>query len=187
MELLTFLNGLPTPTASFLGAMAGGGIGLVAVVAGALVNAQLNRNRDGRLRALERRSVATAFQAELMMFRDSLYRNASSAEENLDDESDMTGADPIQLVSVRTSLGDKMSLLSSEAVRSIVNAYGVLPNYVDRLISQGAQMLPPRSAHDDRRLILVPHNRRRHYAAISRSTAVLFDEAIVSLDKEIRR
>ena len=59
------IESLPESSAAFLGALAGVGGGLLAILAGALANAQLNRNRDERLRNAEIDAVTNALVAEL--------------------------------------------------------------------------------------------------------------------------
>ena len=55
----------PDSAAAFLGALAGAGGGLLAIILGALINAELNRRRDDRLRDQERVAIAIAVQVEL--------------------------------------------------------------------------------------------------------------------------
>ena len=59
----------PPSAAAFLGALAGAGGGLLAIILGALINAELNRRRDNRLRETERQTVATEVQVELAALR----------------------------------------------------------------------------------------------------------------------
>jgi hypothetical protein len=56
---------LPSGSASFLGSLVGSGIGLIALLIGAFVNASLNRRRDERLREEDRLAVASTLYAEL--------------------------------------------------------------------------------------------------------------------------
>ncbi len=59
----------PPSAAAFLGALAGAGGGLLAIILGALLTAELNRRRDDRLRETERQTVATEVQVELAALR----------------------------------------------------------------------------------------------------------------------
>jgi hypothetical protein len=63
--LLAMAAHCPQGEAAFVGALIGSSIGLVALLLGALFNAELNRRRDDRLRREDRRAVATALRAEL--------------------------------------------------------------------------------------------------------------------------
>ena len=56
----------PPSAAAFLGALAGAGGGLLAIILGALLNAELNRRRDDRLRDEERKAVAVEAQADMV-------------------------------------------------------------------------------------------------------------------------
>ena len=58
----------PASAAAFLGALAGAGGGLLAIILGALINAELNRYRDDRLRRKQAHAVAVALVAELEGF-----------------------------------------------------------------------------------------------------------------------
>ncbi len=57
---------LPESTSAFLGAFVGVGGGLLAILAGALLNANENRKRDNRLRNVEIVAVTNALAVELM-------------------------------------------------------------------------------------------------------------------------
>lgn len=74
--LLTWLQSLQGGAATAVGAMTGSVIGFGALVAGALFNAKLNRDRDDRLRSLETRSVAAALRGELRSVETTLRENA---------------------------------------------------------------------------------------------------------------
>ena len=69
-DFFIWLNQQPQGTASFIGTLAGSTIGFLALLAGAMFNARLNRRRDDRLRDQDRTSLATALYAELKQFRD---------------------------------------------------------------------------------------------------------------------
>ena len=59
----------PDSAAAFLGALAGAGGGLLAIILGALLNAELNRRRDDRLRDEERKAAAIEIQGDLVALR----------------------------------------------------------------------------------------------------------------------
>src|SRR5262249_60880753 len=71
-----WLGTLSQGQATFLGSLVGAFVGLLALLLGALFNAHLNRKRDDRLRAEERRSAAVALRAELAGCRHSLVENS---------------------------------------------------------------------------------------------------------------
>jgi hypothetical protein len=85
MKWWDWLGTLSQGQATFLGSLVGAFVGLLALLLGALFNAHLNRKRDDRLRAEERRSVGAALRAELAAFKDTLVENSetlSRAQEN---------------------------------------------------------------------------------------------------------
>lgn len=57
-DFFVWLNQQPQGTASFIGTLAGSTLGFLALLAGALFNAHLNRSRDNRLRDNDRRVLA---------------------------------------------------------------------------------------------------------------------------------
>ncbi len=65
MNFIEWVNTLSPSAAQFWGAVVGVGGGLTAILIGALVNADLNRRRDDRLRDIEGRAVAAAIRGEL--------------------------------------------------------------------------------------------------------------------------
>jgi hypothetical protein len=74
MKWWDWLGTLPQGQATFLGSF----VGLAALLVAALVNAHLNRRRDDRVRAEERRSVGTALRADLAGFKDTLVENSET-------------------------------------------------------------------------------------------------------------
>jgi hypothetical protein len=60
-----WIAGLSGGAATFIGALTGSLVGLLALLVGALFNAHLGRKRDDRLRAEETRAIAAAIRAEL--------------------------------------------------------------------------------------------------------------------------
>jgi hypothetical protein len=59
-----WLSKLPQGSASFVGTLTGSTLGLFALLIGALVNAQLSRNRDDALREADRVATASALYAD---------------------------------------------------------------------------------------------------------------------------
>ena len=68
----------PPSAAAFLGALAGAGGGLLAIILGALLNAELNRRRDDRLRREKTRALAVAISGELKHFATHCRVNADA-------------------------------------------------------------------------------------------------------------
>src|SRR5215471_19248105 len=70
-----WLQTAPQGQATFVGALTGSFLGLVALLLGALFNAHLNRKRDDRLRREDQRAVASALRTELAGCRRALLTN----------------------------------------------------------------------------------------------------------------
>jgi hypothetical protein len=70
--LWNWLGGVSQGQGAFLGWL----VGLLTLLLGALFAARQNRKRDDRLRAEERRSVATALRADLAGFKNDLVENS---------------------------------------------------------------------------------------------------------------
>lgn len=70
----------PASAAAFLGALAGAGGGLLAIIFGAVINAELNRRRDDRLRGEQARTLAVALRAELSTLMAEAASRVSSVE-----------------------------------------------------------------------------------------------------------
>ncbi len=186
MELLEWVGGLEPSAASFVGSVTGASLGLFALVLGALLNAQLNRNRDERLRRIDRRALAIALQSELVMLRGSLLENANSVDEGTDDDL-MEVPDPSQLCRVWPAVVDRVGLLKGATIQAVVRGYGVLPHFVDLLLAGEGRMNPPRAPNDTRVLITLPGSRRHYYSAAARGVADALSNAITHLDEELRR
>jgi hypothetical protein len=73
---LNWLTTLPQSSATFLGAVTGSFLGLLAILLGALFNAHLNRVRDDKLREIDRIALARSIYAELTSVRRTLLDNA---------------------------------------------------------------------------------------------------------------
>jgi hypothetical protein len=82
---------LPASAAAFLGALSGAGGGLLAIILGALINAELNRRRDDRLRREEGRSLALSLRGEMLSVVDSYVRHQSVLALHLNDFTNRTG------------------------------------------------------------------------------------------------
>src|SRR5690348_14897307 len=75
-DFFSWLKQQPQGTASFIGTLAGSSLGFLALLAGALFNAHLNRRRDDRQRQQDRAAVAAALYGELQLTRENLLSNA---------------------------------------------------------------------------------------------------------------
>ena len=86
-----WLEHLSGGAANFIGSLTGAVVGLLALLAGAMFNAHLNRRRDDRLRRAETRSTASALRAELSSLMDTLISNASDLEKGVDGQDGRQG------------------------------------------------------------------------------------------------
>jgi len=83
--MIEWLQGLQGGAATFVGALTGSAIGLVALVLGALFNAHLNRRRDRELRLQDTRSIAASLWAELAGLEEALTSNAEGLDKSESD------------------------------------------------------------------------------------------------------
>ena len=118
----------PPSAAAFLGALAGAGGGLLAIILGALLNAELNRRRDDRLRNKENTALAIAFRAELfgLMSEASVRLGALKRFDDVDQP--IAAADSVQLnISAKAVYADntrRLGGLGDRVALSVVAAHG---------------------------------------------------------------
>jgi hypothetical protein len=162
---------------SFLGTATGSGLGLIALLIGALFNAHLNRKRDDRLRKDDARAVASALKAELSGINDTLLRNAKSLD---NPEGNFVAADIAHSVRVMPVLLPKFGLLDVETTRAVIDVYVSIDQYCESLIIVGGDISP--LTRPDRRLMYMPVERARSVAKINRDMAQMIRDAIEKLD-----
>jgi hypothetical protein len=136
-----WLAGLPPSSATFLGTLTGSGLGLVALLVGALFNAHLNRRRDDRLREEDRRALAAALRAELGGIYRTLLENAT----HLTDKKPEAGTgfmvpDLVHSVQVMPHMLPKIGLLDPETIRKLIDAYVLVAQYCEGLIMLGGEL-----------------------------------------------
>jgi hypothetical protein len=137
--MIEWLQNLQGGAATAVGAMVGSTIGFVALVAGALFNAKLNRNRDDRLRHLETRSFAAAIRAELASVETTLRENAEGLRRNPPE--DIVVPDIAHSVRMFPGLADKIGLLGDPSlIAEVVGAYIVIDQYCENLVMAGGQL-----------------------------------------------
>jgi hypothetical protein len=138
-QFCAWLATLPQSSASFLGTLTGSGLGLIALLLGALFNARLNRKRDDRLRDADRVALATALHAELVGVHRALTENA----QHLTDKppnSDGGFVVPKPSIKILPELLSKIGLLRPDDVRKVLDAYVLTEQYLDRLILGGGML-----------------------------------------------
>lgn len=179
-DFWTWLGTLPPSSASFLGTLTGSGLGLFALLIGALFNAHLNRKRDQRLRADDRKAITAALRAELAGILHALDENALK----LANDPPKPGAafmvpDVMHQVQVMPHVLPKIGLLDLDTIRAVMDAYALLGQYIDGLIIMGGSLraeLPK-----DRRVVLMSGTQTDKVVIYNRNTAGVVRSAIDSL------
>jgi hypothetical protein len=175
-----WLQGLSGGAATFLGALTGSSVGLVAILVGALFNAHLNRRRDDRVRREDVRSVATALQAELMGLHRTLIDNAKGLKEA---PADFLVPDLKRSVVVFPELLSKLGFLDVETIRSVIDAHIVVRQYADTLTLLGGQRGSTERGQEN--IIAMSNERVEHVIAVNESTAEQIDKAIQLLKRHV--
>jgi hypothetical protein len=184
MQLIRWLAEQPPSVATFLGTLTGSLFGLLAILAGALVNAQLNRRRDDRLRMEEARSICGALAGELTGIRDAFNNMAKKSEENADKASaewDSFLIPDITLgVRVMPQLLSKFGLLSAHTVRQVIEAYVHIEQFRATLLMAGGTLHP--NDHPYRGHLQMPRKRAGFIATVAKNTAKTVEAAIATLN-----
>jgi hypothetical protein len=138
-EFWGWLASLPPGSASFVGTLAGSSFGLLAILAGALVNAHLNRKRDDVQRDHERVALASALYAEFKGVHRSFTENAEHLKSKpLDGEGGFFVPQPS--TDLTPELLPKLGLLNTETIRKVMDAYTVTRGYLSRLVLLGGRL-----------------------------------------------
>ncbi|MET4177692.1 hypothetical protein [Bradyrhizobium barranii] len=140
MAFLNWLGAQPPGIATFLGALTGSSLGLLAIIVGALFNAHLNRRRDDRIRDHDARAVATALYAELTGIDRALRRGSEALRGAPRDGERFLVRTPL-VIQIFPKLIDKLGLLHAETIREVSHTYLVAERYKQDLL------LLPRGRH----------------------------------------
>jgi hypothetical protein len=135
-DFFKWLNLQPQGTASFIGTLAGSTLGFLALLAGALFNAHLNRRRDDRQRQHDRMAIAAALYGELEMTQANLLDNAELLRQGTGEQGFLL---PPPWVRIMPKLIDRMGLLGSETVRTVTATYIVIEQTRRELLTLGAK------------------------------------------------
>lgn len=131
-----WLATLPPGSASFVGTLTGSTLGLFALLGGALFNARLNRKRDDTLREADRVATATAIHAELSGIHRAFVENAEHLIEKPPAE-DAGFVVPHPTIRIFPELLQKIGLLRTETIKSVMAAYILTEQYSYKLILLG--------------------------------------------------
>lgn len=134
-----WLATLPPGSASFIGTLTGSSFGLLAILAGALFNARLNRKRDERLREEERIALASSLYAELAGIHRTMTTNSQRLTESPPD-GDEVSMIPRPTIKILPEVQSKFGLLKSDTVRNVIDAYIVIEQYLDMVILIGGTL-----------------------------------------------
>jgi hypothetical protein len=167
-----WLQSLSGGAAAFVGSASGAAIGLIALVIGALFNAWLNRRRDDRLREHEKRSVAVALLAELEGIERTLSQHITELREH---SSAVLVPDLAQSVRVLSSMLPKIGLLDVRTIRVTIDAYIMIEQYSETLISMGGTL---DTALPHRIRVVLPEHLSGAVADVNENTASYLQEAI---------
>jgi hypothetical protein len=181
---LSFWQWLQTASqgqANFVGALMGSFFGLVALLLGALFNAELNRRRDDRLRREDQRAVAAALRAELEGLRRTLKDNAETMcqEDYAKPDEYVHVPDLAQSIRMMPEVVSKLGLLDGKTIGAVVDAYGMAEEYSAKLLLLGAD--PSVTPDNFRRSVVLPSNRLTQIVQLNNATAEVIQEAITQL------
>jgi gas vesicle protein len=182
--LSTFWEWLQTASqgqATFVGALTGSFLGLVALLLGALFNGRLNRKRDDRLRREDQRAVASALRAELEGVQRVLKHQAETMrqEDYAKPDEEINVPDLGQSIRIMPEAISKLGLLDGKTIGAVVTAYEMAEEYSAKLLFLGGR---PRVTPDNfRRYVVLPSNRVTQVAQLNDVTAGAIQEALDQL------
>ena len=143
-----WLQQLSGGAGAFLGALAGSFFGLLAILAGALYNAHLNRKRDDRIRQQDTYAAAQAVLGELQAVHTALARNIVDMQKDVEPGGGFVGPDLNHMIHLFPMMLPRLGSIEAESIKAIVNAYTVIEQYSETLTLIGAtidQRVPGRN------------------------------------------
>ena len=183
LSMWQWLHDLSQGQATFLGWV----VGFFTLVAGALLNAHLNRRRDDRLRQEDRRAVATALKSELAGLQRILLSNAEGLQKkHMESDVSILNQDLAQSVRIMPEMINKLGLLDPETIQSVIAAHMVVEQYCERLQMLGGRLVE-NVASGTRRLVALPIDKTKHVIAANTGLSDAIQEAIAKLDAEIAK
>jgi hypothetical protein len=136
-----WVGDLKASQAGFLGTLTGSGLGLLALLIGALFNAHLNRERDDRLLEADRKAMVAALRAELMSIHRALEENAERLITHPPDhDGGFLTPDVMHQVQVLPHVLPKIGLLDVETIRKVTDAYTLMGQYLEGLVMLGGRV-----------------------------------------------
>jgi hypothetical protein len=180
-EFWKWLGEQPASSASFLGTLTGSSLGLIALLLGALFNARLNRRRDNDLRDAERIAIASALHAELQGMHHQLVKDVENLKELPLHKGYLV---PKPLIKILPEVLPKIGLLRSNTVHAVIEAYGVMEQYVGDLILIGGKERS--DMPDTRQMVCVSGNDSKSIAEFTEQRAEVIKAAIDCLAPYIK-
>jgi len=176
-----WLQAAPQGQATFVGALTGSFLGLVALLLGALFNACLNRKRDDRLRREDQRAVASALRAELEGLQRTLKHQTETVrqEDYAKPDEEVNVPDLGQSIRIMPEAISKLGLLDAKTIGAVVEAYAMAEEYSAKLLLLGGR--PSVAPENFRRYVVLPSNRVTQVAHLNNVTAVVIQEALDQL------
>lgn len=175
--MIEWLGKLPPSAATFLGTLLGSSLGLVALLIGAFVNADLNRRRDDRLRSEEALSVRSALAGELTGIQIAFNGLADQVEKDVGNTEwpQFLVPDLTSLVRVMPLLLPKFGLLPPEIVRQVIDVYVTVEHFRPTLL------LLDGKRHPNELHVTMQQARAGHVAQLARSVAKRIGEVLPKL------
>ncbi|RWB72942.1 MAG: hypothetical protein EOQ50_18415 [Mesorhizobium sp.] len=138
-DFLSWLQTQPPSIGSFLGSLTGAGIGLIAIVLGALFNAYLNRRRDDRLRKVAAKAAAIGITAELLSVERVLRRNAADINGT---NNAFIGPDVANNIRNISEIIQNIQDVDHDTLGLVISAYVLIDEYSHTLVLFGGEIIP---------------------------------------------
>ncbi len=166
---------------AFLGSLTGALFGLLAILAGALYNAHLNRKRDDELRRHESMAVARALRAELLALHSAMEGNIRMYENPGDETREFLIPSMTPLIKVFPALIPKLGLLQFNT-QIVLDSYAAIEQIPERLVLLGATT---QEFEPGRAMYILPVDQGGKVATLLRNTLVKVAGAVEFLNAEL--
>jgi hypothetical protein len=170
LDLWGWLGDLEQGQATVLGLIGG----FFTLVAGALINASLNRKRDNQLRREDQRAMAVALKTELAGWNQQLEKFVEG------NKSKGLSGFPLPTTRLLPDMIPKLGLLGSATIDRVIAAYDHVDYLAWALLWQGAEM--ERSDYLHSRWINVPSEKLSSAIEEIEATMTILKSAIAELD-----
>ncbi|MBX5272620.1 hypothetical protein HJB99_28830 [Rhizobium sp. NLR17b] len=179
-EFWAWVQALQGGAPAIVGSAAGSALGLFSIVIGALLNAELNRRRDSRLRKQAVAGLLTASIAEIDNVAENLKRNFTTVGRP---NGDVLISDPANQLLILPKIAEQLSALPPDAIKAIANSYVVIDQYSDHLVHLGGKPLP--DLPKNRVVVQVPHASFDRAKSLSNGLLVKLDEYLATMKEAL--